>query len=413
MKNLVSGIIFTAAIGLVGCGGKDRSQEDEPVKKTENKTEVVERERTYADMQITLRELQAKIEGVTVTLKEGAAGELEKKLAETLKFLTDFANADKETIEATKTKLEAILANLDALDRSKVDTSEKVAKVLNRLDDLEKSLNTHTKQTVFHKACIASLNVADADDDQKRNVLNAIAFVNTSKIARATEVKKADFEKGSKLDYGSDLGGIIFSGTHSEFRKVDESYTFYAFSRLPSPTNYSQLRYHSFTDDASVITGLNADRVQSFLLSDQDHNYHMQDVFNVLNEQNPLRAIDANKIESYSRTDCDRVATYMANVGSHALTTSVDDPTFVASRNSSSVARTFGGDIREKLNNKVLYQIFLLGWTSVRSRSVPQRLPLKVIPTARVSWSFKTTCYAAKSTAPSTTTSSTSLMHHI
>lgn len=369
MKALIGGIVFTAAMGLVGCGGKKNSDSGNTEKK---ETEVEKpKDNDNAKLAKSLQDLEDNVAYILDALKKNQpinpdelVKMVENKVLEILTPLKE-SNIDPDSISKMKASLSELMAMVATLNQDKASNNEQINALLNRLSEFEKNMDL--RQTPFHKACVASLNVPDADDVLKRNVLNAIAFVNTSKVARATETTQRDFDSASSLKYGIHLPGVVFSGTHSEFRKVDDSYTYYAFSRLPSVSNFDALHYHAFTtDNTNKISGFNADSLENFLANDQNNNYSTADIFTILNEQNPLKAIDANKIESYTRMDCDRIATYMANVGSKALTTAVDNPNYVASLNFQGLG-SYVEKIKTRLGDQsIVSDIF--SWLDFRSQ---------------------------------------------
>jgi len=366
MKALLGGIVFTAAIGLVGCGGSKNSDSGN----TEKKETEVDKTKDQANAKFakSLQDLEDNVAYILDALKKAqplSPDELvkmvENKVLEVLAPLKDSSNIDADSFAKMKESLSELKTLMAGLNQDKASSNEQINALILRLSEFEKNMDM--RQTPFHKACIASLNVADADDLMKRNVLNAIAFVNTSKFARATETTQSDFDNAGNLKYGHHLPGVVFSGTRSEFRQVDDSYTYYAYSRLPSVSNFDSIRYHAFTTDAHTINGFDARNIEHFLVNDQNNNYTSADLFTVLNEQNPLRAIDANKIESYNRTDCDRVATYMANVGSKTLTTAIDNPNYIASINAQSSASYVNG-IKNRTGGDLVSDIF--SWLDFR-----------------------------------------------
>lgn len=312
MKVFIGGIVLTAAVGFVGCGKKSSDSEPES-KPNEGQPTSVSNTDTKSNVE--------KVKALIAEAKTDAPANVELLAQIEARILAAVAAAKPATgVDAeAMTEIRASLAKI-----GEGPGSEKVGEILTRLDNLEIALNA--KQTPFHRACIASLNDADADSDLKRNVVNAIAFINTSKIARATEVTQADFDFGSALKYGdSELAGVVFSGTKSEFRRVDSSYSYYAYSRLPSPLMYDRLNFSQFTMNGNVLNGLESTRIDRFISNDRAFNYETASLFDIISVQDPVRAINANAIESYTRNDCDRVATYMSNVGSKALTNAIDD----------------------------------------------------------------------------------------
>ena len=369
MKALLGGIVFTAAIGIVGCGGNKNSDSGS----TEKKETEVEKPKAQDNEKLakSLQDLEDNVAYILDALKKtkGISADdivkmVENKVLEVLAPLKDSSNMDADSFAKMKASLAELTAMMATLNQDKAGSNEQINALINRLNEFEKNMSF--KQTPFVKACIASLNIPDADDVLKRNVVNAIAFINTSKFARATETTQSDFDNASNLKYGNTLPGVVFNGTRSELREVDDSYTYCAYSRLPTFKNFDALRYHSFTTKDNTINGINPKNIEHFLVSDHNNNYSAVDLFTVLNEQDPLRAIDANKIESYTPEVCYRIATYMANVGSKALTHSVDNANYQASRDSQS-SNSYINGIKNRAGVDAVSDIF--AWLDQRMQT--------------------------------------------
>ncbi len=377
MKFFVNGIVLTAAMGLVGCG-KDNAKTESRVDKKEKEVDNTLGEaqaKEKAELAKTLQTLKENVDAIKNAIKKDPSFDtselvktLEAKVQDLMTPLKESSAADKGSLDTIKEQLSDLRAAIANTQHGeiKIENNEQIQVLLSRLDAFEKNLDM--SQTPFHKACMVSLNVPDADDVVKRKVLNAMAFINTSKLARASEITQRDFDNATSLLRSTKyLPGVVFSGTHSEFRKVDESHTYYAYSRLPSIKNYETLEYYGFTTEANNINGTHANRIVSFLANDQNNNYTSADIFSILNEQNPLKAIDANKIESYTRLDCDRTATYMANVGSKALTTAVDNTNYLASLgDSTNTLSSYIHDLRTRIGENKSFVSDIFAWLDYR-----------------------------------------------
>lgn len=366
MKSLVGGILITTALSMVACdGGKSSKSDSKPENdKTNSQTKSSVNDEAIKELQVQLNAFMTMMKDNQAEYQAKLLESIEKKFSQSLEFLNDLPKSSPEAVDTVREGLARIMQAVESLHRGDNQGNEKINDLIARLKEFE--TNFQIKQTAFHRACIASLNVADADDEEKRSVLNAIAFINTSKFARASEITSSDFDHGSRLGYGSTLPGVVFSGTQSEHRRSDNSYTYYAYSRLPSKANYRDLSYFSFeVDAANTITGVNSTPYNKFLINDQDNSYKTASLFAILDEQNPLKAIDANKIESYSRVDCDRMATYMANVGSKTLTDAIDNVSYMASMNTSS--NPYVESIRNALNGENLVSD-IIAWLDFRNQ---------------------------------------------
>jgi|GEM_PF-6861538 len=270
-------------------------------------------------------------------------------LEDSMKKLPPEVPANGKAVEELKQQMANLNARIEAEGGSSSATGEPMAAAQAKMGEVEAFYGA--RQTPFFKQCIASINIGDAEDPVKRKVVNAIAFINSSKIARATQITQQDFDHVSGLHAGLP-SGYVFVGTKSDLRKANNSHTYHAFSRLPSYANFETLNYFDFDLVSNNISGFGTSNIDKFSVSDKDRVYRSLTGYDILVAQDANEAIDANKIESYSREDCEKIATYMSNVGSKALSFYVDEPIFRTNLRNSKVNDHFMSDVLARLNDR-------------------------------------------------------------
>lgn len=240
-------------------------------------------------------------------------------LEDSMKKLPPEVPADGKAVQELKRQLDDLSAKVEA-DGGSAETMAPSELKMSDVEALYKG-----QQTPFFKQCVASINIADAEDPVKRNVVNAIALINSSKIARATQITQQDFDHATGIQNGRPTG-YVFVGTKSELRDANKSHTYYVFSRLPS--HNQAWSYFDFDLVDNAISGFGLTNIDLFSVSDKERVYRSLSGYDILVAQDANEAIDANKIESYSREDCEKIATYMSNVGSIAPSVYVDEQIF-------------------------------------------------------------------------------------